>query len=197
MTIKEQERIKNKIRKVKAFLAADKKRTGGSYDDSRGLRYIPPQLYIALDDFTGGLRYFNWFNKNFPNDICYPDFLFEWTLVLFKTGRPKEAEKKAFKTFCSYPLYFDLFFGKKLDNLEKREGLIDKTPDITVNRILYSNKQDVLTDFSTWLTEFIATEKFKQLSNKYLDIQHQLKTEKVTETRHLLIQQEGQLIKEL
>ena len=58
MTIKQQERIKNKIKKVKSFLADDKKRTGGSYDDSRGLRYIPPQLYIELHDFTVGLRYF-------------------------------------------------------------------------------------------------------------------------------------------
>lgn len=64
MTPKQEERIKNKIKKVKAALSADKKRGGGQYHDGQGLRYYPPQLYIELKDYTGGLRYFNWFNKN-------------------------------------------------------------------------------------------------------------------------------------
>ncbi len=83
MTPKQQERIKNKIQKVKAALSADKKHWGGQYHDGQGLRY------------------FNWFNKNFSDDSGYPDFLFEWTIILFKTGRLKEAEKKAFETFRS------------------------------------------------------------------------------------------------
>jgi len=197
MTPKQQERIKNKITKVKAILVADKKRAGGFYDDSRGVRYIPPQLYIALRDFTGGLRYFNWFHKNFPDDIGYPNFLFEWTLVLYKVGRLKEAEKKAFKTFCSNPVFFDLFFGKPVDNIEKQGSLTNKITLLETHSIIYSSKHDYLTDFSDWLTSFIETEKFKCLSNKYLDIENQLKTEKVTKTRYLLIQQGEQLVNEL
>ena len=64
MTPKKQERIINKIKKIKAGLAADKKYWGGHYHDGQGLRYIPPQLYLELEDYSGGLRYFNWFKKN-------------------------------------------------------------------------------------------------------------------------------------
>jgi hypothetical protein len=46
MTPKQVERVKKKIINVKAALAADKKYWGGEYHDGRGLRYIPPQLYI-------------------------------------------------------------------------------------------------------------------------------------------------------
>ena len=99
MTPKQIERIKTKIKRIKAALAADKKHWGGYFHDGQGLRYFPPQLYIQIDDFTGGLRYFNWFQKNFSDDSCYPDFLFEWTIILFKTGRLKEAEKKNISTF--------------------------------------------------------------------------------------------------
>ena len=109
MTPKQAERIKNKIKKIKTALAADKKRWGGFYDDSRGLRYIPPQLYIELNDFTGGLRYLNWFNKNFPDDSGYPDFLFEWTIVLFKTGRLKMPRKKHLKPFAVTPICSTFF----------------------------------------------------------------------------------------
>lgn len=197
MTPKQQDRIKNKIMKIKAALAADKKYWGGQYHDGRGLRYIPPQLYIELSDFTGGLRYFSWFNKYFPDDSGYPDFLFEWTIILFKTGRLKEAEKKAFETFCSNTYLFDIFFGRQVTKLEKWEGSNLEKQEFADNQFCYSNKQDNLADFSEWLDKFIATEKFILLSNKYLDIQKRLATENDTETRHYLIQHERQLVNEL
>ena len=197
MTPKQQERIKNKIKKVKAALSADKKRWGGQYHDGQGLRYYPPQLYIELSDFTGGLRYFNWFNKNFSDDSGYPDFLFEWTIILFKTNRLKEAGKKAFETFQSNTYLFDIFFGRQVTKIEKWEASNLQTQNFAENQFCYNNKQENLLDFSEWLDNFIATEKFILLRAKYLDIQERLKTEKDTETRHYLIQQERQLVNEL
>lgn len=197
MTPKQEERIKNKIKKVKAALSADKKRWGGQYHDGQGLRYYPPQLYIELNDFTGGLRYFNWFNKNFSDDSGYPDFLFEWTIILFKTGKLKDADKKAFETFRSNTYLFDIFFGRQVRKIEKWEGSNLQTQDFADNQFCYNSKQDNLVDFSEWLDNFIATEKFILLSNKYLDIQQRLKTERDKETRHYLIQQERQLENEI
>jgi hypothetical protein len=197
MTPKQQERIINNIKKIKAALAADKKRWGGFYDDSRGLRYIPPQLYIELSDFTGGLRYLNWFNKNFPDDSGYPDFLFEWTIILFKTGRLKEAEKKAFETFCRNTYLFDKYFGRQVSNIEKWEGSNLETEDFAENQFYYTNKHGNLADFSEWLDKYIATEKFTLLSIKYLEIQKRLKTENDIEIRRYLTQSERQLINEL
>lgn len=197
MTPKQEERIKNKIKKVKAALSADKKRWGGQYHDGQGLRYYPPQLYIELNDFTGGLRYFNWFNKNFSDDSGYPDFLFEWTIILFKTGKLKDAEKKAFETFRSNTYLFDIFFGRQVRKIEKWEGSNLQTQDFADNQFCYNSKQDNLVDFSEWLDNFIATEKFILLSNKYLDIQQRLKTERDKETRQYLIQQERQLENEI
>lgn len=197
MTPKQEERIKNKIKKIKAALATDKKRWGGFYEDSHGLRYILPQLYIELNDFSGGLRYFNWFSKNFPDDCGYPDFLFEWTIILFKTGKLKEAEKKAFETFCTNAYLFNIFFGRQVTKIEKWEGSNLETKDFADNQFCYSNKQDNLTDFSDWLEKFTTTEIFFQLSNKYLDIQKRLRTENNTETIRRLIQHERQLVNEL
>lgn len=197
MTEKQIERVKTKIKKIKAALAADKKRWGGYYDDSRGLRYAPPQFYIQIGDFSGGLRYMNWFNKNFPDDICYPDFLFEWTIILFKTGRLKEAEKKAFETFCSNTYLFDFFFGRPVTKLEKYEGSNLETQEFADNHFYYTNKHDNLADFSEWLEKFLLTEKFIHVSNKFLEIQERLATEVDTEKRHDLIQHKRQLVNEL
>ena len=82
MTTKQEERLRNKIKKFKAALAADKKFWGGFYHDGQGLRYAIPQMYIQLGDFSGGLRYMNWFQKNFSDDAAYSIFFFEWALIL-------------------------------------------------------------------------------------------------------------------
>ena len=74
ITPQQRERVEAKIAKIKAALAADKKRWGGYYDDSAGLRYAPPALFIQIQDFTGGLRYIRWFYKNFPDDAGFPIF---------------------------------------------------------------------------------------------------------------------------
>lgn len=158
---------------------------------------MPPQFYLKLGDYSGGLRYFNWFNKNFPGDSCYPDFLFEWTVILFKTGKLQEAEKKAFKTFCSNTYLFDIFFAQQATKIEKWEGSNLQTIDFAVNHFNYNSQQDNLSDFSEWLEKFIATEKFIDLSTKFLDIQKRLATEQDPETRHYLVEYESQLKNEL
>jgi len=192
MTEKKAEKLRQKIKRVKLDLAADKRRWGGFFDDSGGLRYLPPEYYIKLGDFAGGLKYLKWFNKNFPGDGGFPDFLFEWTIILFKTAHIKEAEKKAFETYCSNTYIFDKFFGRPIVPLDKYENSNIDIPDF-VDNFNYSCKQPDLIDFSDWLDTFTCTEKFKTASQKFIDIYKQLKKENVTEKRRLLIMQARQL----
>jgi hypothetical protein len=185
MTPKQVERVKNKIKKIKAALSADKKHWGGHYHDGQGLRYIPPQLYIQINDFSGGLRYFNWFDKNFSDDSCYPDFLYEWTIILFKTGRLKEAEKKVFQLFCSDSYLFNKIVGQDNSTISDEEFV-----GSYINEL---KNKDSLSDFKTWLDKLITTEKFILLCNKYVDIKKRLKTEQDEETEEYLRKQLEQL----
>jgi len=91
MTEKQIDRIKLKIDKYKKELLSDKKQWGGWYRDGQGIRNLIPALYIQISDFKGAMRYFNWFNKNFSDDSCYPIFLFEWTFVLLKSNKLKRS----------------------------------------------------------------------------------------------------------
>lgn len=197
MTPKQEERIRNKIRKIKAALAADKKRWGGYYHDGQGLRYSPPRYYLQLGDFTGGLRYMNWFNKNFPDDIGYPEFLFEWAVILFKTGRIREAEKKAFNTFTRNTYLFDQFFGRPVQKIDKWEGSGMESVEYATDYFSYSCKQEVLSDFAHWLEKLLATEKFIALSSSFMDIYKRLEHERDISARMGLIQQADQLKDEL
>ncbi|MFU8844692.1 MAG: tetratricopeptide repeat protein [Bacteroidales bacterium] len=193
----QEERIRNKIKKIKAALAADKKRWGGFHHDGQGLRYALPRLYISLGDFSGGLRYFSWFNKNFPDDRGYPDFLFEWTVILFKTGRLKEAEKKAFQTFTRNTYLFDKFFERPINKIDKWEGSNLEVAEFATDYFDYSYKQANLSDFAKWLDKLTQTKKFIALTSKYIEIHKRLKNEHDFETRGFLGKQANQLENEI
>jgi hypothetical protein len=62
---------------------------------------LPAGYFVRLGDYKGGMSYLKWFNRNFPDDGGFPEFLFQSAILLFKTGRLKEAAGAAFSTFCS------------------------------------------------------------------------------------------------
>lgn len=191
MTPKQAERLQAKISNIKRTLAAEKRKFG-CYDDSRGLRYSPTKYFIQLQDYKGGLTYLRWFSKNFPDDGGFPDFLFEWTIILFKCGKTKEAARKAFETFCVNTYLFDKFFGRPITPVDKWEGSNLEAPGYA-EYLDYSSGQPELADFGEWLDNLIATDDFKSRCDKYIDIHMRLKTENDRETRSYLIMQARQL----
>jgi len=191
VTPKQLERLRTKISNIRRTLAAEKRKFGG-YDDSRGLRYLPTKYFIQLQDYKGGLTYLRWFDKNFPDDSGFPDFLFEWTIILFKCGKTNDAEKKAFETFCRNTYLFDKFFDRHIIPVDKWEGSNLEVPGFT-DYLDYSSGQSELTDFSEWLDNLTSTEDFKNRCDRYIDIHKRLKTEDDKETRLYLIMQARQL----
>lgn len=185
MTPLQTERLRKKIAAIERTLAAEKRKFGG-YDDSRGLRYIPTKYFIRLSDYKGGLIYTKWFDKNFPDDMGFPEFLFEWAIILFKNGKIIETEKKAIQTFFSNTYILDKFFGNKFLKFDKYECSNWENISMTDN-FEYSITQADLKDFANWLALFISSEKFYKIANEFIEIQCRLKTEPVGRARTMLV----------
>ena len=185
LTPKQAERLREQIAGVKRRLAAEKRRFG-DYDDSGGYRYLPPKLYVRLGDYAGGLRYTHWFDKNFGDDIGYPDFLFEWTILLFKNGRRKDAERKAVQTYCCNTYLFDKFFGRPVVPRGMWEGSNLEMPYLA-EQLSYSEQQPELADFADWLGQFERTEKFEAFAARFIILRQQLKSATEYETRRALL----------
>ncbi len=194
MTPKQIERIQNKIVKIKRALAADKRRWGGYYDDSRGLRYLAPELYIKIKDYKGALRYFNWFNKTFDDDMGFPFFLFEWSITLFKNGKLKEAEKKMYQAILRSESLIEKFLEQDYFSPHTTEK---SSKDIIalLNNQLYDFSDAEFKDFSEWLSEIIASPNFEQQLNAYLAIEKKLKTEPVGDVRSELVEMRSAFFK--
>jgi hypothetical protein len=182
MTEKQIERVKIKIDKYKKALAADKRHWGGEYHDGQGIRYIIPEQYIKIKDYKGGLRYFNWFKKTFPDDIGYPIFLFEWTFVLFQNGKLQDAEKKAHATFFSNTYMFDKFLGKEPLQLDKNESSNWESESL-LQYFHYSSKDIAFEAFANWLETVLQSRLFLDKANEFIELERQLKNESVGKRR--------------
>ncbi|GHT58970.1 hypothetical protein AGMMS50239_04590 [Bacteroidia bacterium] len=180
--------IQAKIQRIKKALADDKKHWGGQYHDGRGLRYLPPEQYLKLQDYSGAQRYFNWFHKNFPDDSGYPDFLFEWTITLFYCGKLKEAEKKAITTHLSNQYYFDKYFNKPIVRLEKRHYSNLEYQEMAES-FAYTSTQEHLAEFTKWLEQFVKSDKFTTIVTQYNELEEQLSKESDVPRRSKMINQ--------
>ena len=191
MTPKQTQRLIKKIVDIKRALAAEKRKFGG-YDDSPGLRYLPTRYYLQLADYKGGLAYTRWFAKAFPDDVGFPDFLFEWTVILFKAGKFLDAQRKAWQTFCANTYILDKFLDRPIQPLVKDEGWVNAQVGL-VDYFCYSSRQPELIDFSVWLEEFLSSDGFISLRAQNEAIQQRLNTEEDRETRAYLLNQVRQL----
>ena len=185
MTDKQKEKIRDKIKKVKQTLAAEKRKFGG-FDDSRGLRYLPTGLYVKIGDFDGGLKYLKWFKKNFPNDIGFPGFLFESTVILFKAGNLRKAEDYALRTYFSNTFLLDKYFTRKLKRLDKKVSISFQREEY-IDNFDYRHDQDDLLDFSDWLNKFNQSDRFVKTTKEFDEIEKQLETAPVGKRRTQLV----------
>ncbi|MCX6309898.1 MAG: hypothetical protein NTY32_14125 [Bacteroidia bacterium] len=169
MTEKQIERIRARIAQVKRALAADKKEWGGYYHDGSGIRYMCPGLYLKIRDFKGALNYFRWFEKIFPEDICYGEFYVEWAITLFESGRLVEAGQKVVEGYERDSTIWNKFLNKKLT-------LEDETVDpqlktwLAVQQLNYSASEAVWNEFAIWLEGFLTAELSEKIGQLMEDL---------------------------
>jgi len=174
MTDRQINSVRTKIEKIKKALADDKRHWGGQYHDGRGLRYLPPEYYLKIEDYAGALRYFNWFQKNFPDDSCFPDFLFAWTITLFYKDKLEDARKMAYRTYFRNTYLFDKYFGRPIVPTEKWEGSNLETPEYA-EHFSYSSADNKLVAFTEWLRKLTNSDDFRQISKTFIDLNRRLK----------------------
>ncbi len=77
----EEQRIRSRLRSYERKLQKEKKQYG-FYRDGAGKRYQVGPHYMLLDDNDGALAAFQWFEKEFPDEVGKPDFFLCWSLAL-------------------------------------------------------------------------------------------------------------------
>ena len=120
--------LHSRIDQLKKVLRSEKKKFG-CYDDSYGRRYLIGPLYLLAGDEAGGIRYYNWFQKNFPSDIGEPGMHLCWTLTLYRSGKIKKAESQFIRTLFSNLYIVPHLLGLELPGHSFSQGSNWETPD--------------------------------------------------------------------
>jgi hypothetical protein len=195
MTERQIERIKKTIKVYRARLAAEK-RLHGDYDDSPGLRYIIPELYLKISDYKGALVYFRWFSKAFPDDIGFPDFNLFWSATLFENNKIPEAIQKAYETAFSNTYLLELIAGRDPVQLDKSESI--GYENLEYAKQVYKDCINLTTrEFQIWISNLSGFDDFKANLNKFVSIQKLIKDEPVGPMRTGLIQESNKFERQL
>jgi hypothetical protein len=195
MTDKQIEKIKKQIRSLRAKLSAEKRKHGW-YDDSRGYRFIIPDLYLQIEDYKGALRYFNWFEKEFEMDSGFPDFNLAWTITLYKNKKHELAIKKLYTTAFSNTYLIDLILGNKPLRIDKSELISWESLDFAIEIEKYW-KRMLSTDFVDWLKDVASYDDFKKNMADYIGLKKLIADEKIGKERERLLKEEDAFISRL
>ena len=172
MTPKQVERVQNKIKRIRNEIYEEKRLYGG-YHDGRGLRYIPFELHLKIQDYKGGLTYLRWFTKTFPEDIGMPVIMLMASLIYFKNHKIKDAEKKALQAYFADSMTLDIFFERPIEQAKDSNFDLNAIQDFLEDL----KKQNDLTDFQNWLGDFEKTQTFKDYKSNYLELNLKLDKE--------------------
>lgn len=195
MTEYQIEKIRKQIRSLRAKLLAEKRKHGW-YDDSRGSRFIIPDLYLQIEDYKGALRYFNWFEKEFEMDSGFPDFNLAWTITLYKNKKNELAIKKLYTTAFSNTYLIDLIFGNKPLTIDKSELINWESLNFAIETEKYW-KRMLTPDFLDWLKDVTSQDDFKKNIADYVGLKKLISYEKTGKERERLLNEEDKFISRL
>ena len=81
----EEQKIRSRLRSYERKLQQEKRKYG-FYRDGAGKRYQIGPHYMLLGDNDGALAAFQWFAREFPDDVGEPGHLLCWSLALYRAG---------------------------------------------------------------------------------------------------------------
>ena len=117
----EEQKIRSRLRSYERKLQQEKKKYG-HYHDSAGKRYQIGPHYLLLADDDGALAAFQWFEKEFSDDVGEPGHLLCWTLALHRAGNEIAAAKKLRQTMLSNLYVLPHLLGSPIEGLNIWHG---------------------------------------------------------------------------
>jgi hypothetical protein len=123
----EEQKIRSRLRSYERKLQKEKKEYG-FFRDGAGKRYQVGPHYMLLDDNDGALGAFQWFEKEFPDDVGVPDHFLCWSLALYRAGNEIGAAKKLRQAMFSNLYLVPRLLDTPIAELEIWHGSSDAEP---------------------------------------------------------------------
>lgn len=120
-------KIRSRLRSYERKLRNEKKEHG-FYRDGAGKRYQIGPYYMLLGDNEGALAAFQWFEKEFSDDVGEPGHLLCWSLARHRAGNEIGAARKLRQTMLSNLYILPHLLGSPIARLDIWHGSSDAEP---------------------------------------------------------------------
>jgi hypothetical protein len=166
--------VRSRLRRYERALRKEKKEHG-FYRDGAGKRYQIGPHYMLLGDDDGALDAFEWFEKEFSDDVGEPGHLLCWSLALYRSGNEVGAARKLRQTMFSNLYLVPHLLGSPIAELDIWHGSSDAEPSY-VGRIreayfrLWSDAE------REWASRLYHSPGFRSVRERYIEISKLLDT---------------------
>jgi hypothetical protein len=170
----EEQKIRSRLRSYERKLEKEKKEHG-FYRDGAGKRYQVGPHYMLLDDNDGALAAFEWFEKEFPDDIGKPDHSLCWSLALHRAGNEIGAARKLRQTMFSNLYLVPHLLGSPVDELDIWHGSSDAEPSYAEH--IHEPYLQLWTEAEReWAEGLYQSPGFRSVRARYIEIARALDT---------------------
>lgn len=169
----EEQRIRSRLRSYERKLRQEKKKFG-DYSDGAGKRYEIGPHYLLLGDEEGALAAFEWFEREFDDDVGRPDHGLCWSLALHRAGDDEAAARKLRQTMLSNLYVLPHLLGNPIGRLDIWHGTSDAEPDF-VKQIHEPYLALWSEDEKEWAAGLYESPGFRSVRERYLEISRLLK----------------------
>ena len=183
----EAKRIRARLRSYERKLQKEKK-DHGFYRDGAGKRYQVGPHYMLLDDNDGALAAFQWFEKEFPDDVGEPGHFLCWTLALHRAGNEIGAAKKLRQTMFSNLYLVPRLLGSPIAELDIWHGSSDAEPSY-VDHIHEPYLHIWTEQEKEWASGLYQSPGFQSARERYIEINRALDTTRPGPERSRLVEE--------
>ena len=86
--------------------------------DGAGKRYLIGPLYLRINDTNGAFEHYEWFQKNFDDDMGEPFHRMAWALTYYRRGLEHSAEHMLRIAMLKNLYLFPILFGEDPNELD-------------------------------------------------------------------------------
>jgi hypothetical protein len=170
----DQREVRSRLRRCERALQKEKKEHG-YYRDGAGKRYLIGPHYMLLGDDEGALAAFEWFEKEFSDDVGEPGHLLCWSLALYRAGNEVGAAKKLRQTMLSNLYLVPHLLGSPVDQLDIWHGSNYAEPSYVEH--IHEPYLRLWTDAEReWASGLYHSPGFRSVRERYIEISRLLDT---------------------
>ncbi len=147
---------------------------------------------MLLDDNEGALAAFQWFEKEFPDDIGVPDHFLCWSLALHRAGNEIGAAKKLRQTMFSNLYLLPRLLGSPIAELDIWHGSSDAEPSYAEH--IHEPYLQLWSEAERdWAERLYSSPGFRSVRERFIEIARALDTTRPGPERSSLVEEMEEL----